>query len=86
MHYLNANYALDPKQFLPPEADFTAHYNTHYEPGIETPTTIDSCELPPCPTDDNLTQEDFDKGVQKLNAKSLMITLHLNLSNMAVLY
>ena len=56
------------KAVLPPEADFTAHYTTHYELGLETPATIDSFELPLCSTDDNLTHEDFDKGVQKLNA------------------
>ena len=68
-------YSLLKKQFrsrskavLPPESDFTDHYKSHYELGPEPPAVVYGCELPPSTSDDNLTREDFDKGVQKLNA------------------
>ena len=34
------------KAVLPPEADFTIHYRSHYELGPETPVEVYGCELP----------------------------------------
>ena len=56
------------KAVLPPESDFTEHYRSHYELGPESPIVVHGCELPCSITDDSLTREDFDKGVQKLNS------------------
>ena len=56
------------KVIPPPVSDFTNHYRTHYELGPEEPLDIYGCELPPSESDDHLSQEDFDKGVSKLNS------------------
>ena len=53
---------------LPPEADFTEHYRAHYEPGTETPLSVDSCELPISDSDETLSRDDFDAGVHSLNS------------------
>lgn len=52
---------------MPPEADFTNHYRTHYQLGPETPAEIASCSLPASESDDILTREEFDSGLRKLN-------------------
>ena len=44
------------KAVLPPEADFTKHYSTHYELGAETPLSVSGCELFPSDSDELLSQ------------------------------
>ena len=56
------------KAVLPPEADFTSHYRSHYELGPETPVEVHGCELPISDSDETLTRDDFDAGVRSLNS------------------
>jgi len=48
------------KAVLPPEADFTEHYRSHYELGTETPLCVAGCEIPNSELDDTLSRGDFD--------------------------
>ena len=56
------------KAVLPPEADFTKHYSSHYEPGDETPLSVAGCDLPESTSDNTLSRDDFDKGIQSMNS------------------
>ena len=56
------------KAILPPVADFTEHYQTHYELGPETPLEVAGCELPPLESDELLSRDEFDYGVSCLNS------------------
>ena len=56
------------KAVLPPESDFTNHYQTHYELGPEAPLEVLGCDLPPSTNDDTLSRKDFDAGVSSLNS------------------
>ena len=56
------------KAVLPPEADFTEHYRSHYELGTEAPLSIHGCDVPSLPADETLTRDDFDAGVRSLNS------------------
>ena len=56
------------KVVLPPEADFTEHYRSHYELGSETPLSVHSCDLPAPVCDETLTRDEFDTGVRSLNS------------------
>ena len=56
------------KAVLPPEADFTEHYRSHYDLGTETPSSVHSCDLPILACDETLTRDDFDAGVRSLNS------------------
>ena len=56
------------KAVLPPEADFTKHYSTHYELGDEAPLPLSGCELSPSDNDELLSQDDFDQGIRSLNS------------------
>ena len=55
------------KAILPPEADFTTHYRSHYQLGPEEPLEVSGCDLPPSDSDDILTRDEFDTGVCSLN-------------------
>ena len=52
---------------MPPESDFTEHYRSHYQLGLEQPLHIASCDLPASGEDDTLSRESFDVGVKSLN-------------------
>ena len=52
---------------MPPESEFTEHYQTHYQLGNEEPINVSGCELPNSITDDVLTRADFDAGMRRLN-------------------
>ena len=52
---------------MPPEAEFTDHYRTHYQPGPEKPLLVAGCELAASPDDDTLSRDDFEAGVKRLN-------------------
>ena len=52
---------------MPPEAEFTDHYRTHYQPGPEKPLHVAGCELAASPDDDTLSRDDFEAGVKCLN-------------------
>ena len=55
------------KAVMPPESEFTEHYQTHYQLGNEEPINVSGCELPNSITDDVLTRADFDAGMRRLN-------------------
>ena len=52
---------------MPPEAEFTHHYQTHYQPGPEMPLNVSGCELGPSLEDDTLSFADFESGIKTLN-------------------
>ena len=56
------------KAVLPPAADFTNHYKSHYELGPETPVEVHGCDMPILDSDETLSQNDFDSGVRSLNS------------------
>ena len=56
------------KAVMPPEAEFTEHYRSHYQQGAEEPLTIHGCNLPPLHTDDTLTKDDLECGLRSLNS------------------
>ena len=53
---------------MPPEAEFTEHYRSHYQQGAEEPLTVHGCSLPPLHTDDILTKDDLEFGLRSLNS------------------
>ena len=53
---------------MPPEADFTTHYCSHYQLGPEEHLEVSGCDLPPSDSDDILTRDEFDAGVRRLNS------------------
>ena len=56
------------KAVMPPEADFTEHYRTHYQLGTEEPLEVHGCALPASLSDDTLSRDEFDAGLRCLNA------------------
>ena len=56
------------KAVMPPEADFTEHYRTHYQLGVEDPLEVSGCALPVSASDDTLSRDEFDLGLRSLNA------------------
>ena len=52
---------------MPPEAEFTNHYQNHYQPGPEMPLDVSGCELGPSLEDDSLSFAEFESGLKTLN-------------------
>ena len=53
---------------MPPEAEFTEHYRSHYQLGAEEPLELASCSLPPSVSDDELSLTEFESSIRSLNA------------------
>ena len=56
------------KVVLPPAADFTNHYQSHYELGPEIPVEVHGCDMPILDSDETISQNDFDSSVHSLNS------------------
>jgi len=53
---------------MPPEAGFTKHYRTHYQLGAKEPLEVAGCSLPASTSDETLSRDEFDLGLQSFNA------------------
>ena len=52
---------------MPPECDFTDHYRKRYQLGPEEPLCVAGCDLANSESDDTLSINDFQAGINSLN-------------------